>query len=1606
MTDFLKRSPLDARDETLSELEPLELVRSHMPKWLLKATPEMIKTLNASMAQSRAYHALSGQKFAQLEGIEAYCAPLLAAELKRRYGVVLNIFRDQLEVAHVHVVTDDTLLGTVRYRTDLDEPKTLLWAALQNFSESQAVPGGFDPQSKIRLAGLPGRASPIRPDQFAALCRELNLGLKYQNYLQQFLGVAATGSVNTSEVEQETESNLRLLKRYDMEVDAQIAYLKNHISDTARTALLALLAQAENPAPAAQAKLDGKPLVQSSLSILDTVIDGVVVFSADTPLLHPTDRLIIYIPNDPVSPFFEFSSLQVLIDELKVRFRRSEYVSYFSGFVALSARPVFLQKINANPVKLSLTTATLGMSAAHYLCVVQLKNMFADAQLLAVPTGVLDAQEREQRWQLFKNAGLFIVNVASLFVPVLGAVMLAVAVGEMLSEVYEGVDDWLHGDVDHAREHLLNVALDIVTAAAIVTGTIILKKATSGLSQATKEFFGNFEPITREDGTARLWDKKLEPYSSADEAQHRQYMSDAQGIFKAHGKHHVTVQGKHYAVERDPEKQHWRIIHPRSANAFKPGLVHNRQGAWQFAHERPLEWEGSAQLIGRLGTGPASLDETTLEQVRALTDTPNAVMRRVHLENLPAPPLLNVSLKRFEIDRKIDGFIEAMKTSRFKAAQWADLQLSLLPDLVGWPEDTGLVLLDGAGHSNLEYNATLSVVTSRISITPTDLAQGKVLDAVLRGLPKQRLSAILGAEVSLTPLPVATLANRLGQLASDRRASVFEKLYERFNVARSPETRPIEKAFTGLPRPVAQALVDSATDVERASLRHAKVPLLLAEHAREYVREGRLNRAFEGFFLRTQLNPDTERLTRHFIAKMANWPATTTIELRDGSTWGNVVQRWGTGTLKSPCVIVKTEGGYQRYRLQGEQYVLEPGSESLLSTALFKSLTNDQRQRLGFAMIDQAADFNASLANLASADRAESARILGMQPIKPAFKPPLRISDGKLGYPLCGLDTGDVSRSMRRRVLDLYPGFDDEQIQDYLASITETGLDPLTYLRGRKRQRKLLRQTLQSWVDESPTEISTSRELYNYPDSRYQAAVLIQRSWHKNTTYMPWVSPEQASSLSLDGLRVGHLPMLPSEIDFSHITHLNINNMECGESVSGFLERFNNLTLLHMDHNRIRSLPTQLQNMPFLRQLSVANNFLYVSPADNALLGSLRNLEVLNLNGNLLGPLLDLNTLPYLRRVYLRRTAIQDWPSGLVLRPLLEIADLRENRLLDIPELVYQAPASVTRNISLSGNPLIASSRLRLARFVAQGGSSLGINSEALISEAAAFDFWTAGITSHELARREELWFALKADPASEDFFTVISRLTTTAEAQSVRQDLSRRVWEMIEAATQNQTLRFDLLDMAASPRSCTDSVTMVFSGLEIIMILARLNADSAASESDLLRLAVGLFRLDKVGKIAEDECAARLALSGKAADEVEVHLAYRIGLAQALDLPGQPRHMTFKLIADVSQADLDKARIQVELAEKTSEVSQFVSRTEFWREHLNRTFSSEFAQLTLPYFEQLNDLLRRSPEMTSERYLRRVNDIRTAMDVVVDAWSLTKTAAVLPTPLPGGAHG
>lgn len=1599
MTQLAPHMPLDARYASLSDREPEELLLNNMPTWLSgpRATPEIIHALNVAMGLSRDFHAQVGQQFSQLQSVETYCARLLEAELSNQFGHALHIHNDYLIVAHEQLFEEDSLLFTLRYKITYEEPKTLLWAALQNFAFDETL----NKNSHFRQWTHHATYTGVEPSKFVQMCRKLDLGSRYQTYLQDFLKVAVPGSAAPNAEQSATHSALELLKTYDLEVDAHVAFLRNNISESAYRALISLVASTIGTGPAIQIMLDGKPMVKSSLSILDTAVDGVVVFSADSLLLHPSNRVIVYIPNDPVSPLHEYSSLQAFIDGLKARLSQSAYQAFFSRYIALSAQPLFLQSLKSMPPALGLTAEPLGMTVSHYLVSTHLKKMFADAQVLAVPTHVVDERERERKWQLYKSAGLFLVNVASLFVPQLGALMLAVAVGELLKEVYEGVEDWAHGDIDHARSHLLGVAKEVAVAAATVAGVAVVKKAVGSLSQAATAFVNKFEPITLDDGTERLWNRGLEHYAyTGPIARHE--VVDEHGFFTVNGKKHIVVDDKKYGVEFDRNIKQWRIPHPKRQSAFKPALLHNREGAWQHAHERPLEWQGST-LLARLGSSTAELGTPTLDRIMQLTNTSHDVLREMHLENLPAPALLKVTVKRFEIDRRINTFIDYMARGKHTSAHFSDLQLSVLPLLPGWPVGKGLSLLDASGAVSARFGNPKWVQTiNSLEVLPSAAAKGELLETVLQTLSEQERQALISPHVAVTPEAVQALAEQLATYAKAHRTQIFECVYDRFNEPGNTAAKLIQTFFPGLPGVVAEELAASASAADSHSLGLNKVPLGIAERARSALQDARLNRAFDGFFLPSSNAQDTEKLIRNYLPRLSGWPMASAFEVREGSISAKVISSFGAVGQAPARVMVRSAQGYRSYSQQEGIYILESGNKvSTLSTAIFHLLTESERSALGFSVSGDASQFNAALAKLAIEARAESSRALGIQPIKPLFKPPVRVRGTQWGYPLCGFDGDTYSSSLRRRVRDLYRGFDNDRVEQYLDSLVERGLDPLTVLRQEKRDKRELCACLQSWIERAPSP-SRPEQLYMEQSEReYEACMLIVRAWYKNPNRMPWISSAASSSLSLDGLRLTELPSLPDSVSFSHIQNLNLNNMSFSRGINEFLAHFENVVTLELDNNRLTDLPTQLQHLPNLISLSMVRNHIALSESNKAILRSLTKLEVLNVSYNPLGREVDFNDMPYIRRVFLRNTGIREWPHGLITRPFLEIADLRENQITEIPDEVYRIPASILQNTSLTGNPLSASSRLRLARFVMQGGRSMGVRSGALLSETAAFEFWTRGITNSELARRSRLWSDLRASPASGDFFDVLNRLASTADAHRIRPDLTRRVWEMIEAANESASVRLDLLDVAAMPRSCTDSVAMAFSALEQQMQLSRIALDSSTQEAALLVFAKRLFRLDQLGRIASEDYSARLGLAGPAPDELEIHLAYRIGLAQELDLPDQPQHMMFNLVAGVTQNDLDRACAQIRLLEQTSALVEFVSTRDFWKEYLISLNASEVSVLTEPYFHQLSQLLRQSPDMSSERYLRRVGEIRDEQERVVAAWCLRKTQTVLPIPRP-----
>lgn len=190
-----------------------------------------------------------------------------------------------------------------------------------------------------------------------------------------------------------------------------------------------------------------------------------------------------------------------------------------------------------------------------------------DARKLAVPTADIDEDVRQKRLLDFLQMGVTVASVAGLFVPVLGQLMMGVAVGQLLGEVYEGVEDWRRGDHQQALSHLLSVAENIALMAAFAGGQKALGALGAKLVRSHPEFFGQFTAILNRAGKPRLWKPDLSVY------EHRlpAGLTVAEGsteFYRIGDKTLGRVDHRFFAGSHDSETNVWRLEHASRAQAY------------------------------------------------------------------------------------------------------------------------------------------------------------------------------------------------------------------------------------------------------------------------------------------------------------------------------------------------------------------------------------------------------------------------------------------------------------------------------------------------------------------------------------------------------------------------------------------------------------------------------------------------------------------------------------------------------------------------------------------------------------------------------------------------------------------------------------------------------------------------------------------------------------------------------------------------------------------------------------------------------------------------------------------------------------------------------
>ena len=595
------------------------------------------------------------------------------------------------------------------------------------------------------------------------------------------------------------------------------------------------------------------------------------------------------------------------------------------------------------------------------------------------------------------------------------------------------------------------------------------------------------------------------------------------------------------------------------------------------------------------------------------------------------------------------------------------------------------------------------------------------------------------------------------------------------------------------------------------------------------------------------------------------------------------------------------------------------------------------------------------------------------------------------------LDGAFDSRNPRLEMVQhMYPEYSLQKARELVWSWGE-GAD--TELDRRWQEFSVLLRQLNAWafsgggerqryvrVGERATDAASLRD-------RNLAHNRIMRCWRRET-------PQQLTNdgepfgleLDLSGLTLPSLPDL--DADFSHVGSLKLSNMNLSTSPEGFLARHQGVRWLDMSRNQLRELPPALGQMHGLTRLSLQNNQIRLNPESAAMLASRSTLRALILNSNPLDIAPDFSQMTDLRSLGMGNTHIETFPTGLGAQPSLDAVYLRGSRISTLPDALI-APSDealaqslrVTSVTDLGLNPLSAETQARIADYnrrltdperaanrLVRSTLEVAVP-QAVTGDSAPFQRWARGLSTQQLAQRQSQWSTLRALPGSDGFFDMLRDLNV---APAEYEDVQQRVWEVIDAiashSAESEQLRKEMFEWAGQA-TCCDRAALTFGNLEILLMTSNAKAQALDSTQGaaLVKLSRGLFRLEEVEKIAltdidqrrtainsrEDLTATQKADALRALEEVEIRLAYRYGLKERLDLPGQAQQTRFIRFGNVSQAMLDAAYDKVIGLDNSVHEFQAMLAREFWQDYIANKYRSRFEAQNQPHHEQMNALLR-----------------------------------------------
>ncbi|WP_205300547.1 dermonecrotic toxin domain-containing protein [Pantoea sp. Ap-967] len=1218
-----------------------QLVSSKLPGWVANAQPEQRQRMRQAASQrdpqleraclahpavakalthtyGKHQQAEAGLKalLATVPALEPYATGLLTEAIKQRFGQALDVSRTYLmnlqRVAELKEALSS--LGDDPFATSSRALKlatqSLLHSALQNFEAFEAQPGGLSAGNNASAildsndVSLLSRAQklPILAEEFAALARELDIGGKYQGLLDALDPPADQPDADA------VRAVFKTAERSSFTLQVHQAFLLGKIDSAVHATLLKL----DRDSPVEH---DGRPVLCAGVELLHTTLTGAMAIGIDARVETGAGRfppgpefpydgwLVLYLPGmpEPLTQHASRADAEAFLLKQLPTLRRKEHQQLLpdrhkAGFLekltdtlepyTWNASGQFKERIPDPDAHVRLHVQPFTQPCLDALAAQRQQRLRDDALFHAVPTATQDGITAERHLGYFKALSLTSLNIAALFIPPLGAVMLGVTVLQLANEAFEGIDSWLEGDRQQAFDYLMDVIDNVAIMAALLAaaqgqGIPVVER----IPVETPSFIEELQPVELPDGEHRLWKPDLAPFAH-DLVLPAGLKPDASGLIHHAGKTWLPVEDRVFSVRQAGNE--YRLEHPTRPQAYQPAARHNGFGAWLLETEQPQTWRGPA-LLRRLGHLSAQVDEASLQTALKTCDIDEDVLRRTLAENRRLPALLEDTLQRFKLGQ-------------------------------------------------------------------TYLSPGE-----------------------------------------------FARAYENLPGPQAASSDSIQRVYPNLPSPVVDELIHSASALEREQLATGKIPLRLVEEIRVYQQRIRLARTYEGLYLAGVQSWDSDRLILQTLQRLPGWPAETKLQLLQRSHWPDQLHAIGPLDARPSPTITHAQAGYivRETTLRETPVTLHPD----LFTALHQALPEAMAQL-------QVADGKALqrlMQHSPLLPRPALRATLAMQPIRPGLRSPMRLADGRLGYPLSSGDNA-AQGSTRQHLLATVratgiPERTNRPAEHILMSIAGQGrnrLQIVEYLTALLEERSALQRGLDDWSEAiSPASDQAARAY----DTLREA---IMQHWYDTA-----LEDDHAlgAELSVQGVPLTDIPMTLPGFFYRRIRSLHLLDLPSGtlagwgqnerlmQRLFGLLPQLEALEISRPNHPR--ATPSLLPSvtgiataLPNLRRLALTNQNIAFTGSHLNALAELEHLGHLDLSGNRLQqsgdrPSFHAFNLDYLG---LNRMQLSQWPLGIGSDALGRLGhlSLQDNNLTSLPAFLLNEADTLTRPpaIALEGNTI------------------------------------------------------------------------------------------------------------------------------------------------------------------------------------------------------------------------------------------------------------------------------------------------------------------------------